>query len=566
MGTITIDGRKVEFTDEKNLLTVIRKAGIDIPTLCYHSELSTFGACRLCTVEDDRGRTFASCSEEPRDGMVIYTNTGKLKKYRKLIIELLLASHCRDCTTCVKSGDCNLQTLAHRFGVTSVRYSNYREQKPLDFSSPSIVRDPNKCILCGNCVRVCNELQGVGALDFAFRGSEAMVMPAFDKEIAATDCVNCGQCQIFCPTGAISIRHNREAVWEALADPNIRVVAQVAPAVRVAVGSAFGLPKGKSVMGKIVNVLHRIGFDEVYDTTFSADMTIMEESAEFLDRLKTGEKLPLLTSCCPAWVKFVGDQFPEYKEHVSTCRSPQGMMSAVTKEWFRDPANNPEGKKTVMVSFMPCTAKKMEAKRSNSFTHGEQDTDYVITTTELIDMIRMTGIEFAELEPESSDIPFGFGSGGGVIFGVTGGVTEAVIRRLVPGHDKETLEAIAECGVRDGGFIREFSIPYEGIDLNICVVSGLANARTVMEQVKSGEKNYHLIEVMACRRGCIMGGGQPRLAGDRTKAARTEGIYRADNVAVIKKSDENPMIMSLYEGFLKGKEHELLHNHEFCSS
>ena len=566
MGTITIDGRKVEFTDEKNLLTVIRKAGIDIPTLCYHSELSTFGACRLCTVEDDRGRTFASCSEEPRDGMVIYTNTGKLKKYRKLIIELLLASHCRDCTTCVKSGDCNLQTLAHRFGVTSVRYSNYREQKPLDFSSPSIVRDQNKCILCGNCVRVCNELQGVGALDFAFRGSEAMVMPAFDKEIAATDCVNCGQCQIFCPTGAISIRHNREAVWEALADPDVRVVAQVAPAVRVAVGSAFGLPKGKSVMGKIVNVLHRIGFDEVYDTTFSADMTIMEESAEFLNRLKTGEKLPLLTSCCPAWVKFVGDQFPEYKEHVSTCRSPQGMMSAVTKEWFRDPANNPEGKKTVMVSFMPCTAKKMEAKRPNSFTHGEQDTDYVITTTELIDMIRMTGIEFAELEPESSDIPFGFGSGGGVIFGVTGGVTEAVIRRLVPGHDKETLEAIAECGVRDGGFIREFSIPYEGIDLNICVVSGLANARAVMEQVKSGEKNYHLIEVMACRRGCIMGGGQPRLAGDRTKAARTEGIYRADNVAVIKKSDENPMIMSLYEGFLKGKEHELLHNHEFCSS
>ena len=566
MGTITIDGRKVEFTDGKNLLTVIRKAGIDIPTLCYHSELSTFGACRLCTVEDDRGRTFASCSEEPRDGMVIYTNTGKLKKYRKLIIELLLASHCRDCTTCVKSGDCNLQTLAHRFGVTSVRYSNYREQKPLDFSSPSIVRDPNKCILCGNCVRVCNELQGVGALDFAFRGSEAMVMPAFDKEIAATDCVNCGQCQIFCPTGAISIRHNREAVWEALADPDVRVVAQVAPAVRVAVGSAFGLPKGKSVMGKIVNVLHRIGFDEVYDTTFSADMTIMEESAEFLNRLKTGEKLPLLTSCCPAWVKFVGDQFPEYKEHVSTCRSPQGMMSAVTKEWFRDPANNPEGKKTVMVSFMPCTAKKMEAKRPNSFTHGEQDTDYVITTTELIDMIRMTGIEFAELEPESSDIPFGFGSGGGVIFGVTGGVTEAVIRRLVPGHDKETLEAIAECGVRDGGFIREFSIPYEGTDLNICVVSGLANARAVMEQVKSGEKHYHLIEVMACRRGCIMGGGQPRLAGDRTKAARTEGIYRADNVSVIKKSDENPMIMSLYEGFLKGKEHELLHNHEFCSS
>ena len=560
MGTITIDGRKVEFTDEKNLLTIIRKAGIDIPTLCYHSELSTFGACRLCTVEDDRGRTFASCSEEPRDGMVIYTNTGKLKRYRKLIIELLLAAHCRDCTTCVKSGDCNLQTLAHRFGVTSVRYNNYREQKPIDFSSPSIVRDPNKCILCGNCVRVCNELQGVGALDFAFRGSEAMVMPAFDKEIAATDCVNCGQCQIFCPTGAISIRHNREAVWEALADPNIRVVAQVAPAVRVAVGSAFGLPKGKSVMGKIVNVLHRIGFDEVYDTTFSADMTIMEESAEFLNRLKTGEKLPLLTSCCPAWVKFVGDQFPEYKEYVSTCRSPQGMMSAVTKEWFRDPANNPEGKKTVMVSFMPCTAKKMEAKRSNSFTHGEQDTDYVITTTELIDMIRMTGIEFAELEPESSDIPFGFGSGGGVIFGVTGGVTEAVLRRLSPDHSKEAMHEIAECGVRGEEGIKEFTVPYKGMDINVCVASGLANARTVMERVKNGEANYHLIEVMACRRGCIMGGGQPTRSGDRTKAARARGLYNADNTMIIKKSDENPLVLELYEGLLKGKEHHLLHN------
>lgn len=566
MGTITIDGRKVEFTDEKNVLSIIRKAGIDIPTLCYHSELSTFGACRLCTVEDDRGRMFASCSEEPRDGMVIRTNTGKLRKYRKLIVELLLASHCRDCTTCEKSGDCNLQMLAHRFGIMDVRFENYKERRPLDFSSPSIVRDPNKCILCGNCVRVCSELQGVGALGFAHRGTDAMVMPAFDKQIAETDCVNCGQCRVFCPTGAISIRHNKGEVWDALYDPNVRVVAQVAPAVRVAVGDAFGLPKGKSVMGKIVNVLHRMGFDEVYDTTFSADLTIMEESAEFLDRVQNGGKLPLLTSCCPAWVKFVGDQFPEFEEHVSTCRSPQGMMSAVVKEYYRQPENNPENKKTVVVSIMPCTAKKMEAKRANSFTEGEQDTDHVLTTSELIDMIRTTGIDFANLEPEASDIPFGFGSGGGVIFGVTGGVTEAVIRRLVPGHDKATLEAIADCGVREGGFIREFTVPYNGTDIKICVVSGLANARTVMEQVKSGEKEYHLIEVMACRRGCVMGGGQPRLAGDRTKAARTEGIYRADGVAVVKKCDENPMILSLYEGFLKGKEHKLLHNHEFCSS
>ncbi len=566
MGVMTIDGRKVEFTDEKNVLSVIRKAGIDIPTLCYHSELSTFGACRLCTVEDDRGKTFASCSEEPRDGMVIYTNTGKLRKYRKLIVELLLSAHCRDCTTCEKSGDCNLQTLAHRFGVMNVRFENYKERKPLDFSSPSIVRDPNKCILCGNCVRVCSELQGVGALGFAHRGSDAMVMPAFDREISTTECVNCGQCRVYCPTGAISIRHNRGEVWDALSDPKVRVVAQVAPAVRVAVGSAFGLPKGKSVMGKIVNVLHRMGFEEVYDTTFSADLTIMEEAAEFLDRVQNGGKLPLLTSCCPAWVKFVGERFPEYKENVSTCRSPQGMMSAVVKEYYRDPANNPDGRKTVMVSIMPCTAKKMEAKRANSFTDGEQDTDFVLTTSELIDMIKTTGIDFAELEPESSDIPFGLGSGGGVIFGVTGGVTEAVIRRLAKDHDKATLDDIAECGVRQEGFIREFSVPYQDMEVKICVVSGLADAQRVMEQVKSGEKEFHLIEVMACRRGCIMGGGQPRLAGDRTKAARRDGIYRADNVSVIKKCDENPMIISLYQGMLKGKEHKLLHNEEFCSS
>ena len=563
MGIMTIDGRKVEFTDERNVLTVIRKAGIDIPTLCYHSELSTFGACRLCTVEDDRGKTFASCSEEPRDGMVIYTNTAKLKRYRKMIIELLLAAHCRDCTTCIKSGDCNLQSLAHRFGVTKVRFQNYKEVVPLDTSSPSIVRDPNKCILCGNCVRVCEELQGVGALGFAYRGSDATVMPAFDRQIAATDCVNCGQCRIFCPTGAISIKSDEDAVWEALGDPNVRVVAQIAPAVRVAVGDAFGLQKGRSVMGKIVNVLHRMGFDEVYDTTFSADLTIMEETAEFIDRVKNGGKLPLLTSCCPAWVKFVGDQFPDYSENVSTCRSPQGMMSGVVKEYYRDPVHA-AGKKTVMVSFMPCTAKKMEANRPNSFTKGEKDTDYVITTTELIKMIRMTGIDFASLESESSDIPFGLGSGGGVIFGVTGGVTEAVIRRLAPDHSKATIEEIAECGVRDEGFIKEFSIPYEGLEVKICVASGLANARKVMEQVQNKEKEYHLIEIMACRRGCIMGGGQPRLAGDRTKAARTAGIYNADKVSVIKKSDENPMVAALYEGLLKGKEHELLHNEFFA--
>ena len=559
MGTMTIDGRKVEFTDEKNVLSVIRKAGINLPTLCYHSEVSTFGACRLCTVEDDRGKTFASCSEEPRDGMVIYTNTGRIKKYRKLIVELLLAAHCRDCTTCVKSSECVLQDLAHRMNITNVRFQNTREQRPLDESSPSLVRDPNKCILCGDCVRACEEIQGIGALGFAFRGTDAMVMPAFNKKIAETNCVNCGQCRVFCPTGAISIKTHMEQVWDALADPNVRVIAQIAPAVRVAVGDAFGLPKGRSVMGKIVAVLHRMGFDEVYDTTFSADLTIMEETKEFLERIGRGERLPLLTSCCPAWVKFVHDQYPEFVPNISTCRSPQEMFSAVIKEHYRGYETN-KGKKTVVVSIMPCTAKKMEILRPDSVNHGERNTDWVITTTELIRMIKNSGIDFASLDSEACDMPFGFGSGGGVIFGVTGGVTEAVLRRLVDGHDKASMDAIAECGVRGDEGIKEFTVQYKGIPINVCVASGLANARTVMERVKNGEANYQIIEIMACRRGCIMGGGQPVRAGDRTKAARAKGMYNADNIMIIKKSDENPLVKTLYEGLLKGKEHELLHN------
>ena len=562
MGYMMIDGRKIEFTDEKNVLSVIRKAGINIPTLCYHSEVSTFGACRLCMVEDERGKMFASCSEEPRDGMTIYTNSGRIKKYRKLIVELLLAAHCRDCTTCVKSGECILQELAHRLGVNTIRFENTREPYELDTSSPSLVRDPNKCILCGDCVRACEELQGIGALGFAFRGTDAMVMPAFNKKIAQTDCVNCGQCRIYCPTGAISIKTHTDLVWDALADPNVRVVAQIAPAVRVAVGDHYGLSKGRSVMGKIVNALHRMGFDEVYDTSFSADLTIMEESAEFLDRIKKGEKLPLLTSCCPAWVKFITDQYKDYIPNLSTCRSPQGMLSAVIKEYFRQPEHQ-DGKKTVMVSIMPCTAKKAEAIRPNSFTHGEQDTDIVITTTELIRMIDNFGIDFAPLDPEACDMPFGFGSGGGVIFGVTGGVTEAVLRRLTKDHRKESMHEIAECGVRGDEGIKEFSVMYEGMEIKICVANGLANARKVMDQVKNGEKEYHLIEVMACRRGCIMGGGHPTRAGDRTKALRAKGLYNADNTMIIKKSDENPLVVELYNGLLKGKEHELLHNKSY---
>lgn len=558
MGIMTIDGQAIEFTDEPNVLSVIRKAGIDIPTLCYHSELSIYGACRLCTVEDDRGKTFASCSEKPRDGMIIYTNTPRLMRYRKLILELLLAAHCRDCTTCIKSGECHLQELAHRMGVHEIRFENVREIQPIDTSSHAIIRDPNKCILCGDCVRMCDNVQNINAIDFAYRGTDAQVIPAFNKKIAETDCVGCGQCRVVCPTGAISIHTNIDEVWEALADKNTKVIAQIAPAVRVAIGDNFGYAKGENVMGKLVGVLHRLGFDEVYDTSYGADLTVVEESKEFIERFTSGEKMPLFTSCCPAWVKYCENKYPEFVPNLSTCRSPQQMFGAVVREYYKDPEKN-EGKKIVSVSIMPCTAKKEEILRPESYTSGKQDVDYVLTTTEIVRMIRKSGIVFDKVEIEAADVPFGIGSGSGVIFGVTGGVTEAVLRRLQQGHNRVDMESIKKSGVRGDDGIKVLTYNYNGREIKAAVVNGLANADKVLQQIKNHEAEYDFVEVMACRRGCIMGGGQPVNAGPRTRKARMKGLYDTDVNTQIKKSNENPMILSLYDTLLKGKEHELLH-------
>ena len=558
MGIMTIDGQSIEFTDEPNVLSVIRKAGIDIPTLCYHSELSIYGACRLCTVENDRGKTFASCSEKPKDGMVVYTNTPRLMRYRKLILEMLLAAHCRDCTTCIKSGECHLQELAHRMGVHEIRFENVREQQPIDTSSHAIIRDPNKCILCGDCVRMCDNVQNINAIDFAYRGTEAQVMPAFNKKIAETDCVGCGQCRVVCPTGAISIRTNIDEVWEALADKNTKVIAQIAPAVRVAIGDHFGYAKGENVMGKLVGVLHRLGFDEVYDTSYGADLTVVEESKEFIERFTSGQKMPLFTSCCPAWVKYCETKYPEFVPNLSTCRSPQQMFGAVVREYYKDPEKN-EGKKIVSVSIMPCTAKKEEILRPESFTNGKQDVDYVLTTTEVVRMIRKSGIVFDRVEIEAADVPFGIGSGSGVIFGVTGGVTEAVLRRLQQGHSRVDMEAIKKSGVRGDEGIKTLTYDYNGREIRAAVVNGLANADKLLQKIKNHEEEYDFVEIMACRRGCIMGGGQPVNAGPRTRKARMKGLYDTDINTQIKKSNENPMILSLYDTLLKGKEHELLH-------
>ncbi len=560
MEYITIDTKSVPIEGEKNILSLIRKAGIDLPTFCYHSELSIYGACRMCIVEDDRGHIFASCSEQPKPGMVIFTNTKKIQSYRKMIIELLLSSHCRDCTTCQKNGSCTLQELSFRVGVHAVRFLNDKKKMPLDLSSPSIVRDPNKCILCGDCVRTCDEIQGVGAIDFAFRGSETQVMPAFDKKLSETDCVGCGQCVTVCPTAAISIHTNVTQVWDMISDPNIRVVAQIAPAVRVAVGDSFNIPKGENSFGKLVAALRMMGFDDVYDTSFSADITVMEESKEFAERLEKNENLPLFTSCCPGWVKYCETRYPEFVKNVSTCRSPQGMFSPAIKEYFKE-KDAAEGKKTVVISVMPCTAKKGEILREDNFTDGQQDTDLVLTTQEVIRMIRQTGIQFDQLEMEAPDMPFSVSSGGGTIFGTTGGVTEAVLRRLSTDKSYKNLKEISYVGVRGEESIKEATVMLGERPVKIAVVHGLASAGKLLDQIKAGEVSYDFVEVMACRRGCIMGGGQPAHAGRRTKKSRMDGLYKADAMSNIRYPDENPVLNQMYEDLFKGKEHKLFHRH-----
>lgn len=560
MGTMIIDGRKVEFDKEKNVLEVVRKAGINLPTFCYHSELSIYGACRMCIVEDTKGKTFASCSETPKDGMEIFTNTPKLQKYRKTILELLLAEHDRDCTACDRTGQCQLQELAVRLGIKEIRFNEMIEKLPIDKSSLSIVRNPNKCILCGDCVRVCEEVQGVGALSFAYRGSEMIVTPAFNRDIAEVTCVNCGQCRTVCPTGAIIIKNENYKVWDVIHDKDKRVVAQIAPAVRVALGEEFGLNPGEVTVGKIVAALKTLGIDEVYDTSFGADMTVIEESNEFVTKLTEGRGLPLFTSCCPAWVKYAENKFPDMVDNISTCKSPQQMFGSVLKEYYKD-KDKEEGKETIVISVMPCTAKKAEAAREEFEHDGIRDVDIVITTQELAFLIKEVGIIFEELEEESFDMPFGLVSGSGVIFGSTGGVTEAVVTRLLKDKPNHTTKDIMFKDVRGMENIKEAVFDVDGIEVKLAVVHGLKNASELVKQIRSGERSYHFVEVMACPGGCVCGGGQP-VSKRRTRGIdRANGLYKLDRTSQIKSSEENPLISSLFEGMLKDR-HDLLHVHK----
>lgn len=549
-----IDGNPVEINGEKNLLEVIRKAGIELPTFCYHSELSVYGACRMCMVENSHGGMEAACSTVPKAGMEIYTNTERLHKHRKMILELLLANHCRDCTTCQKNGKCRLQELASLFGLESIRFKNLKPEPELDTSSLSIIRDAHKCILCGDCVRMCNEIQNVGAIDFVNRGSKMVIGPAFNEPIANSPCVSCGQCAAVCPTGAIVIRKDTGRVWPELNDKNTKVVAQVAPAVRVAMAKEFGLPENENSMGRITAALRRLGFDEVYDTATGADLTVLEESNEFLQRIEAGENLPLITSCCPAWIQYCEKNHPELMKNVSTCKSPMQMFSSVIKAKYAT-----SSRRVVCVAVMPCTAKKFECAREEFMHDGVPETDYVITTQELIQMIHKAGIVFDELEPEAVDSVFSTCTGAGVIFGVTGGVTEAVLRRLSTDKSNKALMSIAFNDVRGMKGVKETTIPYGDKEVRIAIVSGLKNAEKVIQALKNGE-HFDFIEVMACPGGCVAGGGQP-FGTNATKEVRGKALYSADKMLSIKRSEENPLMLSLYDGVLKGRVHELLHVH-----
>ncbi|MFZ5833252.1 MAG: NADH-dependent [FeFe] hydrogenase, group A6 [Planctomycetota bacterium] len=565
MLTIQVNGRSVAAEKGETILTALRRAGIKVPTLCHIPDLPPSGACRMCVVEVEGQRGLVpSCAFPVADGMKVQTHSPRAVEARRTIIELLLANHPDDCLYCVRNGTCQLQSLAEELGVRQRRFAGERSMFPLDTSSPSIARDPAKCILCGKCVRICEEVQGVAAIEFIGRGSRAKIGAAFDEGLNISSCINCGQCVMICPTGALAERSHIKEVLEALEDPDRVVVVQHAPAVSVSLGEEFKMPAGADVAGAMTTALRRLGFDRVFDTSFTADLTIMEEGSELVHRLTNGGKLPMLTSCSPGWIKFVETFYPDFIENLSTCKSPQQMMGAIIKGYFAQ-QQNIDPAKVYSVSIMPCTAKKFEAGRPEMGRGGLADIDAVLTTRELARLIRMRGLDLRDMEPSGADSPFGERTSAGKLFGATGGVMEAAIRTahyLVTGQEMGNLNVEAVRGF-DG--VKEAKVEVNGITVGVAVASGLGNAAKLLDQVRAGRSDLHFIEIMTCPGGCIAGGGQPIGTNPEAVRSRMQALYQIDREAGVRVSHKNPWVQRLYDEFLGKplgeKSHELLHTH-----
>lgn len=567
---LNIDGINVEVEKGTTVLQAAKKANIDIPTLCFLKDINEAGDCRMCIVEIEGRRGFpSSCTTIAEDGMIVKTNTNKINEARKVVLDLIVSTHNRDCLTCVRNGNCELQTLCEKFGITSVEYEGEKVKSHIDNLSPSIVRDASKCILCKRCVATCKNIQNVSAIDIAGRGFESRVAPTGDKSLNEVNCTFCGQCIVACPVGALKEKDDTQTVWRKIRDKDTFTVIQVAPAVRVALGEEFGMPIGTNVKGKMVTALKKIGFDKVFDTNTGADFTIVEEANEFGERVANGGILPMITSCSPGWVRFIEMNYPELLGNLSSCKSPHQMFGAILKSYYAEQGKI-DPKKMFVVSVMPCVAKKFERARDEMKNDGLDNVDSVITTRELARMIKQANIDFANLEETEFDSPMGEATGAAAIFGTTGGVMEAALRTAYEAMTGKELKNIDFIDVRGERGIKKASVTIDGKEIKVVVAHGLGNARKVLDEIKSGKADYQFVEIMACPGGCIMGGGQPIVSSKKRMDAdvrklRAEALYTIDKESVLRKSHENPVLIKIYKNYLGDigghKAHELLHTH-----
>ncbi len=570
MVNITIDTRKIQVPSNYTVLEAARYANIDIPTLCFLKDINEIGACRMCVVEVKGARSLqAACVYPVSEGLEIFTQTPKVRESRKVTLELLLSNHDKKCLTCVRSRNCELQKLCEELNIKDIRFEGEMINHPIDQMSPSIVRDPNKCVLCRRCVNMCKNIQKVAVIDTNERGFKTIVGSAFNESLADVPCINCGQCITVCPVGALREKDDTDKVWDALANKDLHVVVQTAPAIRVALGEEFGMPIGSRVTSNMIASLRRLGFAKVFDTDTAADLTIMEEVTELVNRIKNGGKLPVITSCSPGWIKFCEHNYPEFLDNLSSCKSPHEMFGAVLKSYYAekmgiDPA------KIFVVSVMPCTAKKFESQRSELAATGYPDVDVVLTTRELARMIREAGIDFTELPERHFDDPMGEASGAAVIFGATGGVMEAALRYLVELLEGKPLEKVEFEAVRGVEGVKEATLNVAGMEIKAAVAHGTGNARKLLDRMKNGEAQYHFVEVMACPGGCVNGGGQPIQPSQvrswiDLRAERAKAIYAEDESLPVRKSQDNQNVKKLYEEYFEHpgshKAHELLHTH-----